>query len=64
VADPNPIGLSPNWIWINGTSKTATFETLFYSPYSGMGDLSIKANNTYYAYLNGISVRAGYKYQT
>lgn len=62
VADPNPIYYA-NWIWVNGTSKVATFETLFHSTMAGQADIQIKANNTYYAYMNGISVKAGYKYQ-
>jgi len=30
----------------------------------GPVDISIKANNTYYAFLNGVSIRTGYKYQS
>lgn len=31
---------------------------------AGTADVSIKANNSYFAYLNGVSIRAGYKNQT
>jgi hypothetical protein len=63
-ADPNPIQNGANWIWTNGTSRFATFETLFYSYATTSGDLTIKANNTFNVFLNGISMRLGYKYAT
>lgn len=61
MIDPNPMEYGVNWIWTNGTSRIATFETIFIAPYAAQGELNIKANNSYYAYVNGISVRAGSK---
>jgi hypothetical protein len=57
------LGYGANHIWTNGTSRIATFETLFYARWTGQTELTIKANNSYYAYLNGVSIRAGYRNQ-
>lgn len=62
MAEPNVMD-SSNWIWTNGTTRAATFEVLFYARFSSTAGLQIKANNTFYAYVNGVIVKAGIKYE-
>jgi hypothetical protein len=62
ISDPNPIDAGANWIWVNGTSRSATFEILFYGISVGSAYLYMKANNTYYVYINGVSISSGTKY--
>lgn len=63
MVEPNVIE-SANWIWTNGTTRSATFEVVFYARFSTSATLHLKANNTFYAYLNGVIIRAGTKYET
>jgi hypothetical protein len=62
ISDPMPY--DANWIWTNGTSRSATFETLFYGRWVESANLMIRANNTYYAYMNGLIVKTGSKNTT
>ena len=63
IATPNPSNLDygANWIWSNGSTRIATFETLFYTHKSGVASLKVMANSSYYAYVNDVSVRSGFK---
>ena len=63
MVEPNPMEGS-NWIWTNGTTRSATFESIFHARFSTPANLYIKANNTFYAYVNGVSVKAGIKYES
>ena len=66
IANPNPSSFDygANWIWSNGTTRSATFETLFYARLSGTAYLYVMANSSYYAYISGFCVRSGSKYKT
>ena len=66
ISNPNPSGFDygANWIWSNGSTRFATFETMFYARLSGSATLYVMSNSSYYSYINGVSVRSGYKYLT
>lgn len=62
--NPNPLNSPTNWIWINGTTKKATIEHLFNGRFLQFGTLYVKANNTFCAYLNDVSVLTGWTFDT
>lgn len=65
ISDPNPMATGTFWIWHNKNSTKGTFQTLFYASCSSSSlSITIKANSSFYAYLNGVSFQAFNKFQT
>ena len=63
--NPNPTAPGAFWIWHNKNSTKGAFQALFYATCPNVGlSITIIANNSFYAYFNGISFKAFNMFQS
>jgi hypothetical protein len=62
--NPDFLGTGAAWIWTNQTGSNTngyslTFQTMFFADCPGNGILTITADNSFEAWLNGLSIGTG-----